>query len=138
MGRRPETKTAIIAVMADGVLRTACEVSKLVDAQKKTVRAVLADMVADGEAHIPEFRGRNNEFVYKLGAGVNAERPANRTPEYLLARKRVKDSLKRNGKKQLTERDLDRLYRASDNWWPRADPVVVGAMVAMVRTGRSA
>ncbi|MCX4154976.1 MULTISPECIES: hypothetical protein [Paraburkholderia] len=112
MGRRPETKGAIIALMSDGVARTSLEVANIIDCEKKYVRAVFADLVADGGAHIPEYRGANHEMVYRLGEGKNAKKPVNRTPEYLLARKRVKDSLKRTGKRQLSERELDRLYRA--------------------------
>ena len=137
MGRRPEVKVAILALMSDGLARTAFEVANIIGCEKKYARSLFADLVAGGGAHILEYRGRNHEMVYKLGAGKNAEKPDNRTPEYKLARKRVKDSLKRTGKRRLTDRELDRLYRASDAWWPRADPVVVGAMVAMVRTGRA-
>jgi hypothetical protein len=137
MGRRPDTKTAILSLMEDGIPRTALEIATAVKGEKKYIRALFAEMVDGGAAHIPELRGRNNEYVYKMGAGKNIERPANRTPEYLLERKRVKNLAKKKGKKQLTEREIDRLYRASDAWWPRADPLVTGAMLAMVRVGVS-
>lgn len=130
----------IEALMADGLARSALEVSQAIDAEKKYVRSVFADLVREGSAYIESYRGANHTMFYKMGEGENAERPVNKTPEHKLAKSRVKNRMIRSNtpRKRLADRDLDELRRTSAYWWPRADPVVVSAMSAMVRAGRSA
>lgn len=131
------TKIRELMAPKDGaapVPRTAAEVAELLGAEKRPVRDVLAAMVLRETAHILEWRGSYHEIVFVHGPGENAVRPLSATPAAYrkrLAEKRRKATGAHDG---LSDAQIDEMYRASDNWWPRADLVVVSSIDAMVRS----
>jgi hypothetical protein len=138
MGIPNRTLPLIRALMADGVPRSAPEIAQLIGSQKKYVRQILTDLVEDGAAHIESYRGPYKTSFYLLCAGENATKPESQSPRHVLERARVRNRRVRAGgsMKNLDDKALDDLYRASAPWWPNGDPVVIGAVNAMVRCGR--
>ncbi|MGQ7937337.1 hypothetical protein [Paraburkholderia sp. D1E] len=120
------------------VPRTAAEVAALLGVDKKPVRDVLSAMVQSEAAHIVDWRGSYHEIVYVNGPGENAPKPLSATPAAY--RRRLNEKRKRAAgvPSDMSDAEIDELYRAGDNWWPRADPVVVGSINAMVHAGRRA
>jgi hypothetical protein len=127
-------------LMSDAVARSSKEIEDEIGCGNKFVRVILNQLIAAGEAHIESYRGRHHEVFYRLGAGNNAPMPAFKTPESERSRRWAANRklMKSVVDPRCLERALDEQYRASAEWWPRADSVVAGAMAAMVRSGRMA
>lgn len=138
MGVTNKTMPLIRSLMSDGVPRSAPEIAALIGSQKKYVRSIFTDLVANGEAHIESYRGTYSTMYFLLSPGTNAVKPESRTPEHILARARTHNRRQRaeGSLHRLDYKALDELYRASAAWWPKGDPVVIGAVSAMVRCGR--
>lgn len=140
MGLQSAVKPRVLALMSDGVARSAGEIAAAVGAGKKYVRDLFCDLVHDGCAHIESYRGNYHVMFFKLGPGQNAEHPISITPEHVLVRRRVINRAirKRTPRRRLDDYSLDEMHRGSGYWWPAADPVVVSSINAMVQAGRRA
>ncbi|RKE36663.1 hypothetical protein B0G76_2865 [Paraburkholderia sp. BL23I1N1] len=119
---------------AAAVPRTAAEVAELLSAEKRSVRDVLSAMVLRETAHIVEWRGSYHEIVYVFGPGENAPKPLSATPAAYRKRLIEKRRKAAGMPAGMSDTEVDEMYRAGDNWWPRADPVVVSSIDAMVRS----
>jgi hypothetical protein len=139
MGRPSIYRPLFMTLMSDGVARSSREIEDAIGCGNKFVRVILNQLIADGLAHIESYRGRHHEVFYRLGAGENAPMPVFKTAKTersrrWVANRKLTDSVEQDQRSR--DRALDEKYRAAGAWWPRADSVVVGAMVAMVRSGR--
>lgn len=128
-------------LMADGEPRTAKQLAGLVDAAKKSIRDVMVQLVQAGEAHIEGYTGSYYEMIFKWGPGVNAVKQIAVTAaaERVAAVRAVRQPIQKPVRDAAAiERRLDSRYRSDAAWWPKADPVVVNAMKAMVGAGKVA
>lgn len=139
MGNPNKTKPRIYALMADDVPRSAPEIAALLGVEKKYVRQLFTDFVAEGVAHIESYRGPYKKMFYLLRRGTNAVKPESQSPRHVLERARVRNRRVRAGgsMRNLDDRALDELFRSGAQWWPHGDPVVIGAVNAMVRCGQA-
>lgn len=124
--------------MNDGVARSSKEIEDEIGCGNKFVRVILNQLITAGQAHIESYRGRHHEVFYRMGPGENAPMPEFKTPETERSRRWTANRklMKSVVDPRAIERELDEQHRTAAEWWPRADAVVVGAMVAMVRSGR--
>ena len=133
MGMVSRYRPAFMTLIADGEARCCMEIAEALHCGDKCVRRFMADLLTEGEVHIDSYRGKGLVAYYRFGPGANAERPALKTKPEVLEKLRVKS------RKRAPAMPLDRpMKRVLGDWWPVADPVVVSAMVAMVRTGHTA
>ncbi|WP_233863023.1 hypothetical protein [Paraburkholderia adhaesiva] len=142
-----ETQTLtgrIRALMTDGKPRTAAEVAVLFNARVKLARDVLSHMVATGQAHVCGHVGANHARVFRFGPGENAPLPLLDSEKARHKRGNVARWREAHHaavdpwhepKQRYSDEELDRRYRCTGAWWPKADPVVVNAMRALVRGG---
>lgn len=116
------------------IARTAAEVAVLLGVDKKPVRDVLNAMIKSEAAHIVDYRGSYHEIVYIDGPGENVPKPCSSTPD--ACRKRF--IARQAASVEPSDTELDEIYRTDGKWWPRADPVIVSSINAMVHAGRRA
>ena len=150
-------------LMSDGRPRTAAQLAKLVGGKRKFICEQLR-LASDGlRYHIHSHSGSHRAIVFKAGPGKNAERPpAVQTPgaeysrryrERMGIKARVPKAAKpakpakapkpakavvTPRKPVLGDKAKDDLHRSKAAWWPAIDPIIPGAMRAMVEAGRAA
>lgn len=136
-------KPALIALMEDGKERSARQVAKALKCDRQHVRDIFAGLIKRGLAHVPRY-GAWRAQIFKLGPGINAEPPPFQAPLAVRERQRLINRGSRAAKPapqpkpEPTDREIDERYRCPATWWTPADPAVVGAMVAMVRSAHAA
>ena len=146
----------IAELMSDGKCRTAEQIEAVLGEQRKYIAAIFREKVPVGEYHIHAYIGRLRAMVFKAGPGPNAVKPppfhaanAAHTRAYRARQRKAaamsnndtpkkEVSKRRHTPRTVIERADDARYSAPATWWPKADPVVCGAMHAMVEAGRSA
>jgi hypothetical protein len=129
-------------LMRDGTDRTAYDVAALFGARPKFARSVLNRLVDAGQVHVCGHVGGHHIKVFRYGPGVNAVAPVDQTPTAVRNRTRIAErcadrrAIRKVAKDgDLSEAEIDRLYRRSAEWWPKADAVLCGAFDSMIRTG---
>lgn len=112
-------------LMVDGEIRTSRQIATALGRGHQIVNYALRKASEEGERqemHIVDFLGGSGARRYVKGPGQNA----------------VANTVRARCFSTPEEREEDEKYRASDKWWPRADPAVISAMNAMMFAGRSA
>lgn len=111
-------------LMADGEIRSSREIAESLGRGHQIVNYALRQAVEEGSRqtmHIVDFLGGARARRYVIGAGPNAVDSSAPSLRCFSTRE---------------ERKEDDKYRASDKWWPKADPDVIAAMTAMMVVGR--
>ncbi|WP_438396445.1 hypothetical protein [Caballeronia sp. DA-9] len=124
--RVPKVGERILILMSDGAPRTARAIADALNLPRKSVSDALRNAVwpDDGQSmHICARTAESKEFLYVIGEGLNV----NLSPAEAERRRIAK-----------REREADKRYESRTTWWPRADPVVISAINAMVHAGRAA
>ncbi|MBC8730003.1 hypothetical protein [Paraburkholderia sp. UCT2] len=127
------SRERIVQLMKDKVARTGSEVSKAVNLDRKTVRDLLVSLIALDKVHLTGEYGPYKAAYYQFGPTPEGK------PKLTRARPVPRGEARRRAMAEAkTEEELDRLldaaYRAPARKWSRADPVVIAAFDAMVRT----
>lgn len=130
-GVAPKTGN-IRKLMADGQARFASEIAKSVGVKTTYVRDFMRRACLEGdsqEMHVAHWDTKRGTRVYVIGPGINALPPisADRAHRVSSASERLEE---------MSDEQLDAMYRAKATWWPVADQVVVQAMTAMCAVDR--
>lgn len=124
--RFPKVIERILMLMEDGLPRSARAISNSLALPRKSVSDALRHAVwpDDGQSmHVCAIAADSKDLLYVIGEGVNVNLSPAETERRRVAKR---------------ERDADKRYQSQAKWWPLADPVVLGAMNAMVHAGRAA
>lgn len=145
----------LAALMADGRPRTARACEKSLREPRKYILDVFSKGIVAEKYHVVDYHGTSNAMVFKAGAGVNAPKPPKKEidnrPYARAHRARYRDdpapkqavqkkrSYPENRKPRpvIDDRTMDDRHRRPGSWWPDGDPVVSGAIRAMVQVGRA-
>ncbi|CAN7610127.1 hypothetical protein LJR034_004674 [Caballeronia sp. LjRoot34] len=123
--RFPKVIERILMLMSDEVPRTAVEISKLLGLPRKSVSDALRHAVHPDDLqsmHVCGLSVERKYLLYVIGEGTNVNWKPSKTENRVISDR---------------EREMDQRYRAKAMWWPRADPVVVASINAMVHAGRA-
>lgn len=123
-------------LMSDGVCRTTREIFEKTDLTLASTRDVLRLFKKSRDIHIVDWARGPTAPIFAWGAGEDAARPEPTTMQAYRARRRAAIALEKEGFDEIADEVLDAQFKSKAEWWPRADPVVIASINAMVHAGR--
>jgi hypothetical protein len=127
----------IRALMADGVCRTTREIFEQSGLTLGCTRDVLRLFRKSRDIHVVDWACRPTAPIFAWGAGEDAARPEPTTMQAYRNRRRAAIALEKEGFDEIADEVLDAQFKSKAEWWPRADPVVIASINAMVHSGRA-
>jgi hypothetical protein len=133
----PPAHEQIRVLMCDGIGRTAREIVEATGLTRTFTSDILRALGSSHDVHIVDWAVGPTAAIFAWGAGENAARPEPTSQSAYRAGRRARLALAKENIDEIDDEVLDEAFRNKATWWPRADPVVIASINAMVHAGRA-